>query len=457
VDQKEDKVDISKSIKEEEKSWNNPYWKDQKSDIPTPTQQQDRPLDSFINKDSKVDSVISIKEQEKPLQHLSSKDLQFEPASPLKQQDQSWENPYWKDAKSQITSSPTQLDKLLETSNLIDDISKSTISIEPQNKLSQTLYDKDDRTQPLTLSNKQDEPWINPYWKEQKSEVSISTLPKEQNKYESQIPTTSKQQSIVENKQQAEPWQNPYWKDKNTSDAIPIPTSDISSEVPHDTILNNAYIYDNLSPPAHAVPPVPYFYERIYPIETPPSSPRPISSIPSAAYNYSTEDSDILPYSMDNQGIVHYNPGSAPSPAITNKTVSFSASSTNPQNPIAYLSTSGTAPSQTTNITESTRFKSDIASPMPFVNGATSPSITNRALVPSVNWTDSSSSSPNNYRSSLQSRATMVTPEELNDIQKVLHLLDISPNSIITIESSLLVATTNTSNGDISYPPSGLY
>jgi hypothetical protein len=51
----------------------------------------------------------------------------------------------------------------------------------------------------------------------------------------------------------------------------------------------------------------------------------------------------------------------------------------------------------------------------------------------------------------------MVTPEELNDIQKVLHLLDISPNSIITIESSLLVATTNTSNGDISYPPSGLY
>jgi hypothetical protein len=246
----------------------------------------------------------------------------------------------------------------------------------------------------------------------------------------SQNLTGPKQQNSMKNQEQDKAWQNPYWRDGSTLNAIPTSKPSSFNKVVNGVILDDVWILDNLSPPDHAVPPVPPFYQRIFPPYTPPSSPRPTASVKEnnlqstkqsmqpAASNISThayngnkeDDEDSLPYTIDGQGIVRYRSLPSSTPINTNKTVTFSDLPSSTQNPgILSAYDANTAPL---------------------------PPITNLAPRQSLNLL--------NYSLlSTQSSPIMLTSQEVSDIENILQLLGINPNAILTIESINYAPTAN--------------
>jgi hypothetical protein len=309
-------------------------------------------------------------------------------------------------------------------------------------------YWKGNMTQASVSSKKEDKPWENPYWKDKRSQTSNS--------------------SSLQN----QTWPNSYWNDKSASNDIALSPSDASNKELNGIVINGVWTIDNLSPPDHRVPPIPPFYERIFPVDTPPSSPRPTGQIieektvqatkqslelPSFSsksqtnnFNRDDDDDDILPYTIDNQRIAHYRSLPSSSPVVTNKIVNFGASSQTSQNPWTYSPTAGTTPLRQTNNIVSQPSTSNVSPPLHAINGVPYSPFTNSKSLQPLNAFSSLLSSPNSY-SSVTLHPAFFTADELVDVQNALRSLEIRPDAIITIETFDNTPTGNSTDEGVPY------
>ncbi|CAF4207646.1 unnamed protein product [Rotaria sp. Silwood2] len=461
--------------------WQNPYWKNWKPGSSNTFQlYQNVPLikPNWQNNASQTSTTTKpqnfevTKQQNKPWVNPYWGNNKTPASIPSKKQDIPWQNPYWKNWKpgSFNTSQLYQSIPLIKP-NWQNNASQTSTTTKPQNfevtkqqnKPWVNPYWGNNKTPASVPSKKQDIPWQNPYWKDWKP-GSLTTSQKSQNgnlKNHNghnniwQTSTTTKQQNFGETKQKDKPWENPYWKNKNVSSAGPTWISNASRKGTCGMVLPNAYITDNVSPPDHRVPPIPSFYKRIFPVNTPLSSIQPSTttnekklqfskesmhvtpfSIPNETYNNDINGgNDFLPYTIDTQGIAHYRSLPSSSSIAKNKTVHFGTSPSTTQNPVTSKYITDAVPLQRKYTTTPTSFTSNVTSQLPIANTAPSSSTTNSDLLQSLGFLNSSSYSPNNDPSSTKSGAVVITLDELYDIQNALHLLKTNPNAIPTIQT----------------------
>ena len=270
----------------------------------------------------------------------------------------------------------------------------------------------------------------------------------------------SEPQSSMKTKEQDKPWENPYRKNNNTSDVPSTSIPDAANGDAQNIVLNNVWTLDNLSPPDHKVPPIPSFYERIFPVHTPPSSPRPKTSttenelqntkqsmqppksnITEQTHNYNrNEGNDIEPYTISDQGVAHYRPQSSSSPITNNRTVTFGAN----QNPVSLPSTGGGALSQQKYPTASTPASSNTVAPYSMANQIPSLPTSNKAPIQSLNFINSSLSYD-------QSSSVLLSTEELVEIQNILRSLEFDSNVVPTIEPNSYMSTAHDGDGTVPY------
>jgi hypothetical protein len=322
------------------------------------------------------------------------------------QKDQAWENPYWKNEKTQISTTPKEEGKSWENP-----------------------YWKDSKSQTSTTPNQKDQAWENPYWKDSKSQTSKVS------------------------KQEGQSWENPYWKDKDTSKQY----------------VNGAALKESLSS-EYKVPPVPPFYQRIYPSDT--AHIKDEIVISSGTPKQFINDNEDLLYTIDSQRIAHYR-AAASSPSGINKTANFASAPKTSQYPV--LSPHPPSPpltAQTANAASPPYSRS--APPTAQTSNAVSPpypptapptlqapnaallSQTTSSASPLFSNLDNYPLSSFNY-SSLTSSPIILTEEEVNNIQHALHLLATNPDAIPIIETSNQVPSSNISHhNNLSSPLASL-
>ena len=310
---------------------------------------------------------------------------------------ETWKNPYWKDQKpgNSITS-PQQQDKPWVNPYWKDSKPQnSTASSQQQNKPWVNPYWKDSKPQTPTTPGQQNKPWVNPYWKDSKAQGSNTS-----------------------NNQQNKPWVNPYWKDKNTSD-----------QKANESVNNKSSSFE------YSALAVPAFYERIYPLHTPSSSPVSTmdltgsNTIFASALKQSVIDDEEPPFTIDSQGTVHYRAPSS-SAANTNKTNIFPPSSTPSQYPVSPPNI--TEPSSQTSYTASTPKAANNASFLP--PNTISSLVTNSANIL-------------NYSSVTSSSGNVLTEADLQSIQQALQSLGTNSSTIKVVE-----APNDILSFDSSYP-----
>jgi hypothetical protein len=469
---KDDTLQTPRPAEEEVKLWVNPYWKDQRYEAPTSTKQGDHFKDNSESKVVKSEILASTKRQDEPWKNPYWKEINSQKSTPSKEEAKPWTNPYWKE---QLFQDPT--------------------SAKQENQLKDNSEPKDSKSEAFTSRKSQDEPWKNPYWKDDKSEIPVSGM-------KADIPVENRDwkgnmaQASVSSKKEDKAWENPYWKDKRSptsnssslqnqpgpnsywndksaSNNIELPTSDASNKELNGIVLNGVWTEDNLSPPDHTVPPVPPFYKRIFPVDTPPSSPTatrkiieektvevtkrsselPFFSSKSQTNNFNRDDDDaddILPYTIDSQRIAHYRSLSPSPPAATNKIINFGATSQTSQNPWTYSPTADTTPLRQTNNIVSQPPTSNVSPPLHAINGVPPSLFTNSKSLQPLNPFSSLLSSPNSYPS-VPLHPAFLTVDELVDIQNALRSLDIRPDAVITVETFNNMSTGNSTDEGVPY------
>ncbi|CAF1519806.1 unnamed protein product, partial [Adineta steineri] len=412
--------------------WKNPYWKDQIFQSSAPNNQPDKSINNRDSKDIKS--------------HI--------PTSTTHEQN-SWSNPYWKNQTIADYTSTRQQDVSRDIPISADLRYETSISTKHQNEPSKIPYWNDSKHQP-TIADKQSN---------------------EQGKnYENTIESFPVREDI---KQESSYWEDNKFDKSNSSkqhvyeqDKLP------SNEHKYDTVLDNVWTRDNLSPPDHRVPPIPSFYERIYPIHTPPSSPHPkastieenrlqttqnASQVPSSNIINQTrkdsteDDNDLLPSKLNNQGISNYDSLTTPASATENKIGAMRGSP--PSNQKSRLVTDITALRKDSPM-PSMPFTSNTVSSSNVTNKVSSPSMIKRKSASPLNFLHSPISSPHIDRS-ITIPPAFVSAQELRDIQNALSYLDISSDSIITIEKAQYLSSGNITVAEIpysllrTYPPTG--
>jgi hypothetical protein len=459
---KDKKAQSTTSTKQDNKPWENPYWKDKKSPSLTLSNQQYKSLDSSIGRDTKSVPSKSAK-QDTPWKNPYWTDDRSRNSTPGVQQKQSQENMNRKNYQSQFSTPSEKNDKLWQNPYWKDNKTQSLNPLKPEDKSSQNFNGKENKNQSTTSSKREDQSWENPYWKENKTQVPV--LPKKQDEaWKNPYWKDWKPQAVTTSQQpQNSPLKDPYLNGKELGNSIDSKekdkfrsTFDTSNKDVNNVVLNDVWILDNLSPPDHAVPPIPSFYERIYPAHTPPSSPQPRkyikeknlssteksiqspqSNVTNWIDNYHENDHDIQPYTIDGQGIAHYRSMPSSVSVTTNKTVTFATSPRPTQDSGSFSSTNNIASlqqQQQQNPTISTLVTSNGITPFYKTNGVPSPPIANPASMQSLNFFTSLPSYD-------QSLPIVITLEELSDIQNALRLLNINSNAIPTIESIQYVST----------------
>jgi hypothetical protein len=444
--------------------------KDTKSGLSTPAK-QDTPWKNPYRTEDKSQNLTAGTPQNQLQNNTNWKNDQSQFSTPSKKNEQPWDNPYWKENKTQTSTPLKPEDKAWQNFNGKENKNQNITSSKQEDQQWKNPYWKENKTQVPVLPKKQDEAWKHPYWKDWKPQ-GVTTSQQSQNlslkdpylngkKSENLI--GSQEQISLKKKEQDKPGQNLSWTDKNTSNGTLKSMFDPSNENGRNIILNDVWILDNVSPPDHTVPPIPSFYERIYPAHTPPSSPRPTtyikenklpntekliqppqSNVTNQTDNYHEGDHDILPYTIDGQGIAHYRSVPSSSPGTTNKTVTFAAPPLTTQNPVSFPSTSNTAPLQKQNPTLSTLVTSNGVTPFQTTNSVPSPPIANPATMQSLNFL-------NSLPLYGQSLPIVFTAAELSDVQNALRSLEINSNAIPTIESIQYVSTKNGSDEIVPY------
>ncbi|CAF1488767.1 unnamed protein product, partial [Adineta steineri] len=179
--------------------------------------------------------------------------------------------------------------------------------------------------------------------------------------------------------------------------------------------LNNSFV----SP--RKAPPIPSFYERIYPPPTRVSSPAVSTSkkheriYSNGKSNVNINDDNDLPYTVDNNGVVHYRATST-TPNITKK-------STTSQYPVYPSHKSNSPNPKTSSFSQTTN--------------SANPSVFNHV-------TSNTFANIGNYHPSSHSNSiTVLTETDLNSIHEALHLLETNPNAIPLYDPSKHMPTTN--------------
>ncbi|CAF1348286.1 unnamed protein product [Didymodactylos carnosus] len=229
----------SHSLSSRQKSWENPYWNKQSSHDRSPSSNiqpstkwtnpyWDR---SNVNQQSKLNGSKN-KVTSGPHSHHHSHSQQ---SHLLSSRQKSWENPYWNKQSSHDRSSSSNAQPSTKWTNPYWDRS----NVNQQSKLNGSKskvtsgphsHHHSHLQQSHSLSSRE-KPWENPYWNKQSSHDRSSS--------------SNAQPSTKGTKQQEQPKNN------------------YQTTVYHDIEQTKAWIEDDTSP--HNAPPIPSYFERIYP------------------------------------------------------------------------------------------------------------------------------------------------------------------------------------------------
>ncbi|CAF2750482.1 unnamed protein product [Rotaria sp. Silwood2] len=332
---------------------------------------------------------------------------------------QPWVNPYWGPQPNQTNSQFTQNNNRIgnQQSVPLNNSTKNTW-VNPYwgpkpNQTNSQFTQNNNRIgnqQSVPLNNSTKSTWVNPYWGPKPSEKST--------------PSTGIQKPQISTIPKQDNWQfqNPYLKDKNAFDQN-----------------NNVNTLDIPLPCEFPIMSVPSFYKRIYPpyesLSTPMST---VNMKHNEIFSQHINNDEDMPFTIDNQGIVHYRPEPS-SPSILNKTANIPPSSTMSQYPVL-------PPTTHTNVLSS---KTANTATVPQITNSVSPSYPkNMTSAPLMNLSNDTPSSFDYYSSLTSSSAAVLTEADLNSIQHALHLLETSPNVISVIEPSQQVPSTNISHAN---------
>ena len=510
---KDKKPTSTVTAKKDDKSWENPYWKDRKPSDLVASKQRYHTVDPSYGRNTASGSSTSAK-QNMPWDNPYWKDKKTESTTSTQKNDKPWDNPYWKEKKPSDLSTSKQRYQSLDPS--FDRVARADMPTSAQsNKAWDNPYWKDNKSSSLIASkeryhsadpslggetrygtptsSKQQTPWLNPYWKDSKPQGSSTSQPRPQSPWKNPYWKDLKPQtSTASPSRPRSPWKNPYWCDQKTDNSTgygqqnsvktngqdeswrnSYSNGDVSSNALSKSLINPSnqnikrivrndyWELDNLSPPYHAVPPIPSFYERIYPLHTPPSSPRPKKSFEQDYFNNTSQstqpirsntnnstyidekdDADMQAFAIDEQGVARYQPLSFSSPNTINKTVTFSTTQPLIHNPLSPMSTNIAAPSHRNYPTSS---DSNVLNQL--INNISTSPVTNGVSNFSPILLDSFSSSSSYYPLS----TVNVTMDELSEIQDALRLLETNPGAIPIIESNQYLSSINDLGNNIPY------
>ncbi|CAF1186408.1 unnamed protein product [Adineta steineri] len=292
--------------------------------------------------------------------------------------------------------------------------SRPNSSTNVNNGVRSPLKEKQNFPGTTTTTNNNNQPWVNPYWPKsnqnnpeypQNGNPQPSNNSKRNSETKSPLNTKTTEKSAPPTATR----QNPY---VNGNGSLKQKKSNIE--------LNNSFV----SP--RKAPPIPSFYERIYPPPTRVSSPAVSTNkkheriYSNGKSNVNINDDNDLPYTVDNNGVVHYRATST-TPNLTKK------STTTSQYPVYSShksnSTSHSPKPKTSSFSQTTN--------------SANPSVLNHV-------TSNTFANIGNYHPSSHSNSiTILTETDLDSIHEALHLLETNPNAIPLYDPSKHMPTTN--------------
>ncbi|CAM4908284.1 unnamed protein product [Rotaria socialis] len=466
-----------------DKPFESPYWKENKADL----------IKTGMTHNRRTEIIA--REEKKPV-HITCwalEDEVFEIVCPeseidisLLSQVEAFDKPYWKNTKPVIVTLSKSQESAAENRRRENDEPTTVSDVRSEeNALKNSLWNEKE-TRDSLASKSVGRLFENNNWDQCAPQVRVTALSKPQTipKEYSSV-QDNKSQQMDSSKQDAESWQNPYWpsepskirsgensasqvvtigkvqdtKDaKQTDRAAEDPYSKATSKRKQNskTIeLLSAWVFDNTSPADHTVPPIPPFYKRVFPPETPPASVRSVVTItdkklqtskPSTQYSSSNvfydSGSDMSTFTFDQEKIAHHHT-LLPSTNVSKNTIdSFVPSSLTNKNPVLVNGKNDATVAHQMNTMSSDLLRNKTALLLPVDNTVPSTAATTSS---NIEWFKFPPDSRMGHESSIND----LTPEEILEVQNVLRLLETNPNAIPTIQKPYKVQNFHANNVEV--------
>ncbi|CAM4965281.1 unnamed protein product [Rotaria socialis] len=463
-----------------DKPFESPYWKENKADL----------IKTGMTHNRRTEIIA--REEKKPL-HITCwalEDEVFEIVCPeseidisLLSQVEAFDKPYWKNTKPVIVTLSKSQESAAENRRRENDEPTTVSDVRSEEKALKNSLWNEKETRDSLASKSVGRLFENNNWDQCAPQVRVTALSKPQTipKEYSSV-QDNKSQQMDSSKQDAESWQNPYWpsepskirsgensasqvvtigkvqdtKDaKQTDRAAEDPYSKATSKRKQNskTIeLLSAWVFDNTSPADHTVPPIPPFYKRVFPPETPPASVRSVVTItdkklqtskPSTQYSSSNvfydSGSDMSTFTFDQEKIAHHHT-LLPSTNVSKNTIdSFVPSSLTNKNPVLVNGKNDATVAHQMNTMSSDLLRNKTALLLPVDNTVPSTAATTSS---NIEWFKFPPDSRMGHESSIND----LTPEEILEVQNVLRLLETNPNAIPTIQKPYKVQNFHANN-----------
>ncbi|CAF3379290.1 unnamed protein product [Rotaria socialis] len=466
-----------------DKPFESPYWKENKADL----------IKTGMTHNRRTEIIA--REEKKPL-HITCwalEDEVFEIVCPeseidisLLSQVEAFDKPYWKNTKPVIVTLSKSQESAAENRRRENDEPTTVSDVRSEEKALKNSLWNEKETRDSLASKSVGRLFENNNWDQCAPQVRVTALSKPQTipKEYSSV-QDNKSQQMDSSKQDAESWQNPYWpsepskirsgensasqvvtigkvqdtKDaKQTDRAAEDPYSKATSKRKQNskTIeLLSAWVFDNTSPADHTVPPIPPFYKRVFPPETPPASVRSVVTItdkklqtskPSTQYSSSNvfydSGSDMSTFTFDQEKIAHHHT-LLPSTNVSKNTIdSFVPSSLTNKNPVLVNGKNDATVAHQMNTMSSDLLRNKTALLLPVDNTVPSTAATTSS---NIEWFKFPPDSRMGHESSIND----LTPEEILEVQNVLRLLETNPNAIPTIQKPYKVQNFHANNVEV--------
>ncbi|CAF2104460.1 unnamed protein product [Rotaria magnacalcarata] len=464
-------TEIDTTPKVLDKPFENSYWKGSKSDVITTGMTQNGRTEIVVRDETKLVHCTSSTLEDEVFENLYAEYPKAEMDKSLLLQVNAVENPYRKDTKPVIVTVHKSEESTAEYMRRENNEQTTMIDLRSEEKPVENSIWNEKQTRDSKTSKPEGRLFENNNWDQCEPQETIAALSKPQTKpKEYSSVQDNKSQQMTSSKQGAESWQNPYWPSepskilsgesstcqvvtirkvqdtkntKQTDRAIDDPYSKATSKRKESikTIeLLNAWIFDNVSPADHTIPPIPPFYKRVFPLRTPPASARSVVTItdkklqtskPPTQYSSSSvfydSDNDTSTFTFDQEKIAHRH-SLLPSANVSKNTiVSFVPSSLTNKNPVILSGKNDTAVAHQMNTTSSDLLRNKTALPLPVDNTIPSTTATTSS---NIEWFKFPPDSLMDHESSINN----LTPEEILEVQNVLRLLETNPNAIPIIQ-----------------------
>ncbi|CAF3585008.1 unnamed protein product [Rotaria socialis] len=463
-----------------DKPFESPYWKENKADL----------IKTGMTHNRRTEIIA--REEKKPL-HITCwalEDEVFEIVCPeseidisLLSQVEAFDKPYWKNTKPVIVTLSKSQESAAENRRRENDEPTTVSDVRSEEKALKNSLWNEKETRDSLASKSVGRLFENNNWDQCAPQVRVTALSKPQTipKEYSSV-QDNKSQQMDSSKQDAESWQNPYWPsepskirsgENSTSQVVTIgkvqdtkdaKQTDRAAEDPYSkatskrkqnskTIeLLSAWVFDNTSPADHTVPPIPPFYKRVFPPETPPASVRSVVTItdkklqtskPSTQYSSSNvfydSGSDMSTFTFDQEKIAHHHT-LLPSTNVSKNTIdSFVPSSLTNKNPVLVNGKNDATVAHQMNTMSSDLLRNKTALLLPVDNTVPSTAATTSS---NIEWFKFPPDSRMGHESSIND----LTPEEILEVQNVLRLLETNPNAIPTIQKPYKVQNFHANN-----------